>query len=278
MITKKKKPTRAAKPSKKIELDPASDEALRALDPKFAEPPDMPVAIAQGEFASLARLGRSFAAELAKVGIGADQVEALARLAKRLAVLQERWEAARSDVVMSKAEHKALAEAEALDAKFVAGGRWACRDDADAQVKLDRIVEGSGLADTLQDLRAELDFWKDRAEQLKFTDITAKDLKRAEELIVKLEGAAEKEDGDASAARTLGLRNRCFWAADRLAKLIREGGRYAFRLEPPVAAKFSGRYRTMAVRRSRNAARAKKQPRVDGAPGTSKPADSESPT
>lgn len=122
MITKKKKPTRAAKPSEEDRaLTPASDEALRALDPKFAEPPDMPVAIAQGEFASLARLGRSFAVELARLGIGADQVEALARLAKRLAVLQERWEAARSDVVMSKAEHKALAEAEALDAKFVAG-------------------------------------------------------------------------------------------------------------------------------------------------------------
>lgn len=104
------------------------------------------------------------------------------------------------------------------------------------------------------------DFWKDRAEQLKFTDITAKDLSGPSSRIAKLEGAAEKEDGDASAARTLGLRNRCFWAADRLAKLIREGGRYAFRLEPPVAAKFSGRYRTMAVRRSRNAARAKSSP------------------
>ena len=61
-----------------------------------------------------------------------------------------------------------------------------------------------------------------------------------------LEPAAEKEDKDVDAAAALELRNRCFWSADKLAKEIREGGRYAFRLQPKIAAKFVSRYRLSA--------------------------------
>lgn len=45
------------------------------------------------------------------------------------------------------------------------------------------------------------------------------------------------------AARAIELRNRVFWASDELAKEFREGGRYAFRGEPTVAAKLVSRYR-----------------------------------
>jgi hypothetical protein len=140
---------------------------------------------------------------------------------------------------------------EALDAKLLAGGRWACRKDPAAQEELSRIAEGSGLEDTIQDLRDLLAFWTEHAAEIAHTDITKKDLARAEKLADELAGAAAHESSDVDAARTLDLRNRCFWAADELASDIREGGRYAFRNEPKIAAKFVSRYRTTAARRTR---------------------------
>ncbi|MCK6549693.1 hypothetical protein L6R52_27905, partial [Myxococcota bacterium] len=218
---KKKKTTRAVRSPKTIELDPTSEAALLALDPKMAVAPDMPVSVATREYASLARLAKSLAPDFVKIGISAEQIETLARFAKRLAALEARWQRARSAVFLSAKERKALEEAEALDNKFVAGGRWACRDDDEALAELERISAGSGLEDTLQDLRDELEFWRVHAEVLRFTDITAKDLKRAEQLVEALESAAQKEGGDVDAAAALDLRNRCFWAADKLARLIR---------------------------------------------------------
>jgi hypothetical protein len=59
------------------------------------------------------------------------------------------------------------------------------------------------------------------------------------------------------AALAFELRNRTFWAADQLAAEIRQGGRYAFRDTPKIAARFVSHYRTALVRRSRRKAAAK---------------------
>jgi hypothetical protein len=74
---------------------------------------------------------------------------------------------------------------------------------------------------------------------------------RANQLADKLEAAAAKEQSSLTAAEALDLRNRCFWAADELAREVREAGRYAFRLQPKIAAQFTARYRTTIQRRSR---------------------------
>jgi hypothetical protein len=82
-------------------------------------------------------------------------------------------------------------------------------------------------------------------------DIAAKDLSRAAALADALDSAAANEASDVDAARAIDLRNRVFWASDELAKEFREGGRYAFRGEPKVAAKFVSRYRVSQTRKSR---------------------------
>jgi len=248
----------AAKKKGSSTHDPSTDEALLALDPKFADPPDMPIAIAQREAASLARLARGRHQRLAKIGITTARVDDLGALAKRLGALENAWRKARGAVKLTGAQKKLAAEAEALDSKLVAGGRWGCRDDDGAQAELSRIAEGSGLADTIQDLRDLVAFWDEHADALGVTDITQKDLTRAAELADKLDEAAANEDADVGAARALELRNRCFWAADKLAKEIREGGRYAFRNEPKIAARFVSRYRTAVNRRAHRKAVAKK--------------------
>lgn len=248
--------------------DPTTDESLLALDARYAESPDMPVDVAQKEFASAARLARTSADKFAKVGIGGDLLDTLARYASRLAVLQKRWQGARNGVKLTAKERKLLTEAEALDTKLVAGGRWALRKDEAAQKELTRIAEGSGLVDTVQDLRDLGVFWKENADQLGLTDITAKDLARATALADALDAAAQKESDDLAAADALELRNRCFWAADELAKEIREGGRYIFKQQPKIAAKFVSRYRASVIRRSRRKAEQKKSEAEAQAPAS----------
>src|SRR5690606_9008299 len=218
---------------------------------RYASPPDIPVDVARRELASLVRLASACAANLAQVGIDADRIELAARFARVLGRKEKAWQHARTNVGLSATDRKHLAEAEALDAKLVAGGRWALRRNPAAQAELTRIAEGSGLVDTLQDLRDLRDFWHEHADHLGRTLITVKDLARIPVLVERLEAAAEKEANDVVAARAQDLRNRTFWAAHELAVEIREGGRYAFNREPKLAARFTSRYRAAVVKRSR---------------------------
>lgn len=235
--------------------DPTTDEALLGLDPSYASAPDIPLSVAERELTSLARLAHAQQARLSRIGITADKVDLLARFARRLGAIEKAWQAARGAVKLTAAQRKLRDEAEALDAKLVAGGRWGCRNDDAAQAELSRIAEGSGLADTIQDLRDLVDFWAVHEGALGVTDITRKELARAGALADALEDAAANEASDASAAHALELRNRAFWAADELAKEIRDGGRYAFRDQPKLAAKFVSRYRASLRRRSRENAK-----------------------
>ena len=234
-----------------LATDLSSDEALRALPADYAASPDMPVKLAQQELGSLARLAKTAAGPLAKVGITAAQIEQLRRFATRLGSLENAWQRARSGVATTAIERRRLAEAEELDRQLLAGGRWACRKDPEALVELGRIAEGSGLADTIQDLRDLVAFWEEHRGELAATDIKARDLARATELADTLATAAEKENASLTASAAQELRNRCFWAADALVKEIREGGRYAYRLQPKTAAKFTSRYRNSVARKAR---------------------------
>jgi hypothetical protein len=246
----------AKKKPSPVETDPTTDASLRALPAAYADPPDIPVTVQTDELKSLARLAKSQEARLSPLGLGAEVVDRLGRFAKKLGALESRWQSAREGVRLTAAEQKLRSEAEALDTKLVEAGRWGCRKDPKALEELARIAEGSGLADTVQDLRDGVAFWEAHAGEMKVTDVTKADLARATALADKLEAAAAKEAADVDAASALELRNRCFWAANDLANEVRQGGRYAFRAEPKVAAKFTSRHRAQAVRRSRRKAKA----------------------
>ena len=237
--------------------DPTSPAELRARPVEFADAPDMPVDVAVQELGALARQAKKAQPRLSAIGLGPEVTARVARFAKRLAACEDAWQEARAGVKLTAKERKLLAEAEALDDKLVAGGRWACRRDADALKELSAIAEGSGLGDTVADLRDGADFWSRHADRRGDSDVTAADLRRALELADALAPAAEKEEADLDAADALELRNRCFWAADELAKDVREGGRYAFKLQPKIAARFTSRYRATVKRRAKKKAKEK---------------------
>ena len=251
----------AAAPSKRAPAadgDPTSDDALLALGPLYAAAPDIPVDTHMHEIASLARLARAQQPKLTAIGITPDTVDTLARFGRRLLALERAWHKARGDVKLTPAQKKLVKEAETLDTKLVAGGRWGCRSDEAAQAELTRIAEGSSITDTLQDLRDLVTFWTHHEANLGATKITAKDLARASALADALDEASATEASDVGAATAIDLRNRAFWSGDELAKEIREGGRYAFSDQPKIAAKFVSRHRASANRRSRRKTKAAK--------------------
>ncbi len=189
---------------------------------------------------------------------GIQDRDTLARHGLRLEDLEKAWGTARSNVKLTPAQKKLRDEAELLDPKLVAGGRWACRKEEKALEELTRIADGAGLVDTIQDLRDLVVFWSSRKDELASTDITEKDLARAAALADDLDAAAAKEASNVDAARAIDLRNRSFWASDELASEVREGGRYAFRGEPKIAARFVSRYRASAMKRARRKLKAAK--------------------
>src|SRR5689334_13170677 len=85
-------PHHAAQPT---QPDPTTDAALLALSPDYAAAPDIPVAIAVEELASLARLAKARAKDLASVGIDAHPIQTLARFATGLKQREVTWQRAR---------------------------------------------------------------------------------------------------------------------------------------------------------------------------------------
>lgn len=237
--------------------DPLSDEALFARPPELADAPDMPISIAVLEHGGLAKLARKHGSRLAAIGIAADQIALMGRFPKRLQGLERDWQKARNRGLPAGLK-KQQDEAERLKRKLLGGGEWACRKDQAALAILAAIRQGTGLADTINDLVDLYAFWNARPGELKHTKITRPDLGRASHLADTLSEAATDQAADTDAAQAYELRNRCFWAASELASEIRQGGRYAFDDTPKIAARFVSRYRVAIARRARRTKRAKK--------------------
>lgn len=137
-----------------------------------------------------------------------------------------------------------------LRADLIADGRFALRSDVEAQAVLDRIQEGDGLDDLIQDLRALSAFARQHEDAL--ARIGAQPdvrTKLAEKIATELEQhLAGRRAGDRDEEAALDFRNR---AATHLAEVMREiraTGAYVFRElreqilrgEPPTFPKADG--------------------------------------
>lgn len=241
---------------------PASEEALLAAPAAYAAPPDMPVDVAIREWRQLASVARKLQATLGKIGLEKSSAATLAALADALDTRERAWQKTRPSTGKVK---KLRSEAETLKRSMLAAGEWALRDDNGALEELARIREGTGLVDTLNDLRELAAFWKTHASALSKTRLKSTDVVRAPALASELGTLADEEHANTDAAQALELRNRCFWTGDALAKEIRKAGRYAFHDQPKIAARFSSRYqadksRIETVRRRKGASAGASQP------------------
>jgi len=200
-------------------------------------------------------------AKLTAVGLPAERLVQARQRLEAAREAQARWAAVRSP--RKPEEQQALEESgAALRANVVAAVRWNLRDARMVMGALDRIVEGTGVADLVQDL---VDLGELVEQQL--AGFTSDQTFDAAAMVMKLrELAADIRSGlseyrtDAAMADALALRDRAWTALDDTMRDIRDAGRYAFR-DTPDARRFTSAYeRTQRLARKRRAAAAVEAP------------------
>lgn len=151
-----------------------------------------------------------------------------------------------------KSDERKDAEARGAELRsyLVAASRWNLRQQPGAQATLDRIMEGSGLADLVQDLHdlAALIEANADAYQADATFDPVVQAANAKELAIAIAGglATAFADGDKQAAKDLRDRAAAY-LTQQLAEL-RAAGTYAYRGDEALK-RFHSRYRRQVRRR-----------------------------
>jgi len=237
--TKKSK----AKPSKKEKTAPEnSGTDLLALDASYEAPIDLPVAVilqdAKEIQGLLKKLGKRL---LERSRLDEALLADLPERAARLNAAELRWTSVRK-LQLPTQRKKLRQQAEELRSDTIAALRHFTAEDATTQARLNRIVEGSGLADLIDDLKKLAPLVDKHQAQLRRATLPENTSGRLASLASALEEATEDESaeriGTDEARQALALRNRAYWHLRGATDEIRECARYAFRNEPELSKLF----------------------------------------
>ncbi len=154
--------------------------------------------------------------------------EELSRRRALLDVAEAAWLAARERLTPRNVV-KTRATAEALKRDAVAALRYFLAEDAEVQLALDEIAEGSGDADLIDDLRRLAGLVEAHAEALRRADLPKHPSDKLRALAQTLADATADRAFDPEAAHAGAQRNRAFWHLRDLMDRVRAGGRYVFR-------------------------------------------------
>lgn len=226
-----KKTTAAAKKAKVSAADLARIEAeIAALPSSDAEQnPNQPVAVLTATAIRLAALGKPVKKQLANIpGFDVWFADRLPGAIDILSTSEARWNTLRA-VSRAGTTVKALKEATAQESDVTERLRYLLRHNPEVQQELDQIQEGSGIADTAEDLQALHEICMEHATFLKtdetfpFTQVEQFPT-LAESLLVGIDPSAS---ADAQA-----LRNRAFWYLLESVNELRAALRYLWRKQP----------------------------------------------
>ena len=158
-------------------------------------------------------------------------------------------------------------EAENARRQIMAAGRYRLRKNAAAQAELDRIAEGEGLPDLIQDLLDLGDFIGSNM------DVMTRDKNITEATPGQLRATAqalnEGEDDSEPALSALEHRNQVFVALDEALREVRAAAGYLYADDP----KRLQPYRSQYEARQRSAQRRSKKTQGKKAPTNKKPGD-----
>lgn len=218
---------------------PAADaKRLLALDAAFDKPLDVPVKQLLHEARDLASTARRLEPELvAKSELSKGFSAELSRRTDLADAAERAWQAARALHVPADVE-VARQDGEALKRRAFAALRYFCRADPEVQSRLDRIYEGAGDADLIDDLTKLADLVRTHGPDLKKADLPrrpADALEAAAHALAEVAAARGKAPDLVTAQR---LRNRAFWWLRALLEDVRAAGRYVFRGDPKALKAF----------------------------------------
>lgn len=221
-------------------ISTAMDTILRALPRASAVRPDVAVSQVLDEARALEALLAKLGPELSRTA-GLDK-RTLADLGKRreaLDILESAWLTARV-IATPRSVGSVRDSAEQLKRDGMAGLRWYARDDADVQRALDRIDEGTGDADLVDDLRKLSDLVDEHRALLKKANLPKKAGEAMRTLADTLAETVAERPVDVEVAQAEDMRNRAYWHLRDVMAEVRAAGRYAFRDQPKRLAAFGG--------------------------------------
>jgi len=219
----------------------------RLPDDAAATPPDLPVREAILEAARMVAPARKLRPKLSTIpDFDLADADDLPGLVEALRRAETRWQKARK-LQQAVSLVGARKDAEELRRKFYRAARYRLRKNAEALAEIDRIAEGDGLADLVQDL-GDIAAFLEKYEASFVGDVILpkKPIQRARALAATLKGG---KDGT-GALDALAHRNLVFHALQVAVDEVREAARYLLsdrrRLAP-----FLSEYEANRKRRSR---------------------------
>jgi hypothetical protein len=233
----------AAKKKSAGKNQPKARAELPKMSPADVRPPPIPVYHLLGEARALDKIAHKYGKELRRVGIASSLLASLSERTDLLSHLQGELALVRKSR-RSKQEIAQEADAIELRRDMIADGRYALRDDADAQATLDHVQEGEGLDDLVQDLRDMAAFHTQHKAVLSKIGVKAEARAKAARALAEALGEtlAGRRTGDVEEKTALDLRNRASTSLVGAMREIRAAGIYALRKDPDLVGRFRGTY------------------------------------
>lgn len=222
------------------------DAALLALEASYAEGINVPVATILLEAQELQGvLGKLKKRLLSGSRLQESLLDGLGTRIEALDGAEGRWSEHRT-LLLAGNKKKLRAEAEELRSDAIAALRHFAPGAPRTQAQLDLIVEGSGIADLIEDLKKLQPLLRSHSGELEKAQLPPKAGERLLALARALEEASSEAAGERvssdEARQALALRNRAYWWLREALDEIRECGRYVFRKEPDKARLFRSSY------------------------------------
>ena len=219
---------------------------MLALGERYEANINIPVATVVLEARELeglvARLGKKI---LAASRLDEALIEGLAGRIEALEAAEAAWGMHRT-LMLPTGKKQLRTSAEELRSDAVAALRHFVSDNARVQAQLNRIVEGTDLADLIEDLKKLAPLVDTHASKLTRAQLPAKGgaslLAAAKALEAASQEAASARAGSDEARTSLALRNRAYWWLREAIDEIRECGRHAFRKNADQARLFRSSY------------------------------------
>jgi len=242
------KTSKSAKP--KVPVFQLSSSLLGVPVEAAREPPSMPVGVALLEGARLwAAASKARPKFVALEDFPAESFDAIPHLLTALADAEKDWQRLRQ-VMKLKSLVVVRKDAEAWRRILMVAGRYLLRKNAAAQLELDRIQEGEGLPDLIQDLNDLADFI------CAHLDVLLRDTKVTRDTPAALRAMAktlsEGEGDSETALSAMEHRNKVFAALDTALGEVRAAAGYLYANDPKRLQPYRSQYEAARKRNRRN--------------------------